>query len=280
MANSTIMIGGDLAVDRLGFGAMRLCGPGIWRWPADRENALQVLRRAVALGVNFIDTAASYGPAVNEEQIAQALYPYPRGLVIASKGGITRGGPGNWKRDGRPAHLKRDCEESLRRLRVDRIDLYQLHAIDRNVPFDEQIGALRELRDAGKIRHAGLSNVDLDQLQRAQRLVEIASVQNNYNVANRFSESVLDHCAKHDIAFIAYFPLDGGDIAAVEALRPIAAAHRATIWQVALAWLLRHSPALLPIPGTASLAHLEENVAAARLPLSDAEYRSLSRLHS
>lgn len=279
MADSTITIGGDLTVDRLGFGAMRLCGPNIWGWPANRENALQVLRRAVGLGVNFIDTAASYGPAINEEQIAQALYPYPRDLVIATKGGITRRGPGDWARDGRPANLKRDCDESLRRLRVDRIDLYQLHAIDPNVPFDDQIGVLRDLREAGKIRHAGLSNVDLDQLQRARGLVDIASVQNNYNVANRFSEPVLDYCAKHHIAFISYFPLDGGGIAAVNALRPIAAAHRATIWQVALAWLVRHSPALLPIPGTASLAHLEENVAAARLPLSDAEYHSLCRLH-
>lgn len=280
MADSTIAIGGDLMVSRLGFGAMRLCGLGIWGWPADRENALEVLRRAVELGVNFIDTAASYGPGVNEGQIAQALYPYPPGLVIATKGGLTRHGPGDWTRDARPAHLKQDCEESLRRLRVDRIDLYQLHAIDPRVPFEEQIGALRELRDAGKIRHAGLSNVDLEQLERAQGIVEIVSVQNNYNVANRFSEAVLEYCAGHRIAFIAYFPLDGGDIAAVNALQPIAAAHRATIWQVALSWLLHHSPALLPIPGTASIAHLEENVGAARLPLSDAEYRSLARLRS
>jgi pyridoxine 4-dehydrogenase len=276
--NSSIMIGADMTVHRLGYGAMRLCGPGIWGWPADRENALHVLRRAVELGVNFIDTAASYGPGVNEEQIAQALHPYPRGLVIATKGGTSRKGPGDWTRDGRPAQLVRDCEGSLRRLRIDRIDLYQLHAVDPKVPFDEQIGALRDLRDAGKIQHAGLSNVDLKQLQRAQRIVEIASVQNNYNVGNRYSEPVLDYCAKHGIAFIAYFPLDGGDIAAVNALTPIAAAHRATIWQVALAWLLAHSPALLPIPGTASLAHLDENVAAARLDLSDAEYRSLSQL--
>jgi pyridoxine 4-dehydrogenase len=226
----------------------------------------------------LIDTAASYGPGVNEEQVAQALHPYPRGLVIATKGGTSRKGPGDWTRDGRPSQLVRDCEGSLRRLRVDRIDLYQLHAVDPKVPFDEQIGALRDLRDAGKIRHAGLSNVDLNQLQRAQRIVEIVSVQNNYNVGNRYSEPVLDYCAKHGIAFIAYFPLDGGDIAAVNALTPVAAAHRATIWQVALAWLLRHSPALLPIPGTSSLAHLDENVAAARLDLSDAEYRSLSQL--
>lgn len=277
--SSTITIGGDLPVHHLGYGAMRLCGPGIWGWPADRENALRVLRRALELGVNFIDTAASYGPDVNEEQIAQALHPYPQGLVIATKGGTSRKGPGDWTRDGRPAQLARECEGSLRRLRVDRIDLYQLHAVDPRVPFDEQIGALRDLREAGKIRHVGLSNVDLNQLQRAQRIVEIVSVQNNYNVGNRYSEPVLVYCAAHGIAFIAYFPLDGGDIAAVNALTPIAAAHRATIWQVALAWLLRHSPALLPIPGTASLAHLDENVAAARLPLSDAEYRSLSRLH-
>jgi pyridoxine 4-dehydrogenase len=280
MQQPAISIGGALTVNRLGFGAMRLCGPGIWGWPSDRANALRVLRRAVELGVDFIDTAASYGPGVNEEQIAQALYPYPVGLVIATKGGLKRSGPADWARDGRPAQLRRDCEESLRRLRVDRIDLYQLHAVDPAVPFEEQIGALRELRDAGKIAQVGLSNVDLDQLQRAQRIVTIVSVQNNYNVGNRHSEPVLAHCVANGITFISYFPLDGGDIVTLDALAPIAGAHRATIWQVALAWLLRHSPALLPIPGTASLQHLEENVAAAALSLTDEEYRTLSRLDS
>jgi pyridoxine 4-dehydrogenase len=253
---------------------MRLCGPGIWGWPADRENALRVLRRALELGVNFIDTADSYGPHVNEEQIAQALYPYPDGLVIATKGGLTRSGPGEWKRDCRPEHLRAACEGSLRRLRVDRIDLYQLHAIDTEVPFEDQIGTMRELREAGKVRHVGLSNVDLSQLRAAQKIVEIVSVQNNYNVANRTSEPVLEYCEANGIAFIPYFPLDGGDLGN-QALSSIAAACNATIWQVGLAWLLRHSPAMLPIPGTSSVAHLEENVAAASLVLSDDELRDL-----
>jgi pyridoxine 4-dehydrogenase len=253
---------------------MRLCGPGIWGWPADRENALRVLRRALELGVNFIDTADSYGPHVNEEQIAQALYPYPDGLVIATKGGLTRSGPGEWKRDCRPEHLRAACEGSLRRLRVDRIDLYQLHAIDTEVPFEDQIGTMRELRDAGKVRHVGLSNVDLSQLRAAHKIVEIVSVQNNYNVANRTSEPVLEYCEANGIAFIPYFPLDGGDLGN-QALSSIAAACNATIWQVGLAWLLRHSPAMLPIPGTSSVAHLEENVAAASLVLSDDELREL-----
>jgi aryl-alcohol dehydrogenase-like predicted oxidoreductase len=270
-----LVIGGELRVNRLGLGGMRLCGPGIWGWPGDRENALRVLRRAVELGVNFIDTADSYGPHVNEEQIAQALHPYPRGLVIATKGGLLRGGPGEWTRNCRPEHLIEACEGSLRRLRVERIDLYQLHAIDTEVPFEEQIGAIKQLRDAGKIRFAGLSNVDLDQLQRARSIVEIVSVQNNYNVGNRGSEPVLSYCEANGIAFIPYFPLDAGDVAGREALEPIAAEHGATVYQVALAWLLRHSPATLPIPGTSSLAHLAENVAAAELKLSDAEYEAL-----
>jgi pyridoxine 4-dehydrogenase len=273
-----ITIGGALRVNRIGFGAMRLCGPGIWGWPADRENALRVLRRAVELGVNFIDTADAYGPFVNEEQIAQALYPYPEGLVIATKGGSVRPGPGQWVRDGRPEHLKAACEGSLRRLRLSRIDLYQLHAVASNVPLEEQVGALRELRDQGKIRFVGLSNVELHQLQRAEEIVEIASVQNNYNVGNRVSEPVLRYCEAKGLAFIPYFPLDAGDIAALDVLRPIAAAHEATVFQIALAWLLRHSPAMLPIPGTSSLEHLEENVAAAQLELSEEEYEGLDRV--
>lgn len=273
-----ITIGKELTVARLGFGAMRLCGPGVWGWPADRENALRVLRRAVELGVNFIDTADAYGPHINEEQIAQALYPYPDDLVIATKGGSTRRGPGQWGRDGRPAYLEAACEGSLRRLRVDRIDLYQLHAVDPSVPLEEQVGALRKLRDAGKIRLVGLSNVDLEQVQRAERIVDIASVQNNYNVGNRVSEPVLEYCERNGIAFIPYFPLDGGDLAAVEALRPVAETHGATIWQVGIAWLLAHSPATLPIPGTSSLEHLEENVAASRLALSEEELAMLDRI--
>jgi len=275
---STITIGNDLTVRRLGFGGMRLCGPGIWGWPADRENALRVLRHGLELGVNFIDTADSYGPHVNEEQIAQALHPYPSGLVIATKGGLTRGGPGEWKRDCRPEHLRAACEGSLRRLRVERIDVYQLHAIDADVPFEDQIGTMRELRDAGKVRHVGLSNVDLDQLRAAQAIVEIVSVQNNYNVANRTSEPVLKYCEANGIAFIPYFPLDGGDLAADQALSSVAAGRNSTVWQIALAWLLRHSPAMLPIPGTSSVAHLEENVAASGLALGDDEYRQLCLL--
>jgi len=266
-----------LEVNRLGFGAMRLCGPGVWGWPADRENALHVLRRAVELGVNFIDTADAYGPRVNEEQIAQALFPYPEGLVIATKGGSTRSGPGQWGRDGRPEHLREACEGSLRRLRVDCIDLYQLHAVDPSVPFEETIGALKELHDAGKIARVGLSNVDRDQVARAREIVEIASVQNSYNVTNRESEPVLTYCQEHHLAFIPYFPLDAGDIAH-DLLEDVARAHDATPFQIALAWLLRHSPAMLPIPGTSSLAHLEENVAAAKIALTDAQYDRLSAL--
>jgi pyridoxine 4-dehydrogenase len=273
-----ITIGNDLTVNRLGFGAMRLCGPGIWGWPLDRENALHVLRRAVDLGVNFIDTADAYGPHVNEEQIAEALSPYPAGLAIATKGGSTRSGPGQWGRDGSPEYLKEACDGSLQRLRLERIDLYQLHAVGPNAPFEEQIGALRDLHDAGKIRHIGLSNVNLDELQRARGIVEIASVQNNYNVGNRLHEPVLEHCEANGIAFIPYFPLDGGDLHTLEELRPIARAHDASVWQVGLAWLLHRSPVMLPIPGTSSPEHLAENVAAASLSLSPAEFEALDGL--
>lgn len=277
-AATPITIGEDLSVRRLGFGAMRLCGPGIWGWPADRANALRVLQHALELGVNFIDTADAYGPHVNEEQIAEALYPYPADLVIATKGGLTRSGPGEWKRFGQPAHLEKACEASLRRLRLDRIDLYQLHAIDQDVPLEDQVGTVRKLRDAGKIRYVGLSNVDLEQLQRAERIVEITSVQNNYNVTNRVSEPVLEHCERKGIAFIPYFPLDGGDVTTVEALAPIAQSHHGTIWQIALAWLLGHSPVMLPIPGTSSLSHLAENVAASQLSLTAQERATLDGL--
>jgi aryl-alcohol dehydrogenase-like predicted oxidoreductase len=277
-AAGTIDIGGDLTVNRLGFGAMRITGPGIWGDPPSRDQAMATLRRIVELGVNFIDTADSYGPHVNEEQIAQALYPYPSGLVIATKGGLTRGGPGEWKRDCRPEHLRAACDGSLRRLRVDRIDVYQLHAIDPDVPFEDQIGTMRELRDAGKVRHVSLSNVDLEQLRAAQAIVEIVSVQNNYNVANRTSEPVLKYCEANGIAFIPYFPLDGGDLTADQALSSLAARRNSSVWQIGLAWLLRHSPAMLPIPGTQSVAHLEENVAASGLVLGDDEYRQLCLL--
>jgi pyridoxine 4-dehydrogenase len=273
-----ITVANGLSVNRLGYGAMRLCGRGVWGLPADPANALAVLRAAVQLGVNFIDTADAYGPHVNEEQIAEALWPYPAGLVVATKGGTTRSGPGQWGRDGRPSHLEKACEGSLRRLRLERIDLYQLHAVDPNVPFDEQIGALRRLRDEGKIRYVGLSNVKLEQLKRAQRIVDIASVQNNYNVGNRTSEPELKYCEANGIAFIPYFPLDGGDLHTIEALRPIAQAHGASVWQIGLAWLLHRSAALLPIPGTSSLEHLAENMASASLALSPEEFRMLDDL--
>jgi aryl-alcohol dehydrogenase-like predicted oxidoreductase len=272
---STITIGSDVRVKRLGFGAMRLCGPGIWGAPKDPDSVTRVLQRALELGVDFIDTADAYGPAVNEEQIARALAPYADGLTIATKGGCTRGGPGIWKRDGRRAHLREACEASLQRLRLERIDLYQLHAVDPNVPFEEQIGTLRELRDEGKIRYVGLSNVDLDQLQTAERIVEIASVQNSYNVSDRESETILAYCEANGLAFIPYFPLDGGDLVARGALEEVAKAHGTSIWQVGLAWVLQHSAATLPIPGTSSVEHLEENVGATSLRLSDAEYERL-----
>jgi len=277
-AAGTITLGSELTVNRMGYGAMRLCGQGVWGWPADKENALRVLRRAVELGVNFIDTADAYGPHINEEQIAQALYPYPDGLVIATKGGSIRPGPSQWDRDGRPSHLAEACDGSLRRLRVDRIDLYQLHTVDPTVPFEEQIGALRDLRDAGKIRFVGLSNVTLDQLKQAEAIVPIASVQNNYNVGNRSSEPIVEHCTRNGIAFIPYFPLDGGDLHDIETLASLAQARGASIWQIGLAWLLAHSPAMLPIPGTSSVRHLEENVAAADIALSSDDMATLDRI--
>ena len=270
---------GDMPVHRLGFGGMRLCGPGIWGWPEDRENALAVLQRAVDLGVNFIDTADAYGPEVNERQIAQALHPYADGLVIATKGGLTREGPGQWARDCRPERLRNCCDESLQRLRVDHIDLYQLHAIDTKVPLADQVGTLRDLRDVGKIRFVGLSNVTVEQLDEAREIVEIVSVQNPYNVADRHgNDALLAACERHGIAFIPYFPVDAGDIGSVAALKPIADAHGATIYQVALAWLLHRSRAMLPIPGTSSIAHLEENVSAASLELSAEEHAALDAI--
>lgn len=271
----TVTVGGDIAANRLAYGGMRLCGPGIWGWPEDRENALNVLRRAVELGCNFIDTADAYGPEVNEEQIAQALYPYPEGLTIATKGGNTRPGPGEWIPDCRPERLKRCCEASLRRLRLDRIDLYQLHTVDPNVPWEEQVGALRDLRDEGKIRHAGLSNVTLDQLRAAEKIVPIVSVQNRYNVAYRGeSEPIIDYCERNGIAFLPWFPLGAGSdrINDNTEVQIVAKAHGARVPQIALAWLLHRSAVMLPIPGTSSIAHLEENVAAASIRLTEEDF--------
>ena len=273
----TFRIGGDLEVRRLGFGAMRLCGPQILGWPEDRESALAVLRRAVELGVNLIDTADAYGPEVSELLIAEALHPYPDGLVIATKGGLLRTSSGAWPSDARPEHLREACEESLRRLRLDRIDLYQLHAPDPSVPFEESVGELARLEDEGKIHHVGLSNVSVEELQRAQELVPVVSVQNRYSLSDRSSENVLDECERQGIAFLPWYPLAVGDLAQPGGVRGgIAETHRATAAQVALAWLLARSPVVCPIPGTASIAHLEENVAAADLELSADELAELA----
>ncbi len=260
---------GERTVNRLGFGAMRLCGPGVWGPPTDPENALAVLRRAVALGVNFIDTANAYGPDINEEQIAQALYPYPADLVIATKGGSTRTGPGQWGRDCRPAELKKAAEGSLRRLRLDCIELYQLHAVDPAVPYSEQIGALRDLQTQGKIRYIGVSNVNEEELAIARSVATIVSVQNRYNAADRHSEGVLEECERHGIVFIPWFPLDAGDIQEAEKIAEVARKKGVSPHQIAIAWLLHRSNLMLPIPGTSSLEHLEENVAAATIELSE-----------
>jgi len=274
----SLKLGGDLRVRRLGFGAMRLTGRGIWGEPADLEGAGEVLVRAVRLGVNFIDTADSYGPDVSEQLIGETLSPYPEGLVIATKGGLTRPGPGRWVPNGRPEHLRRACEGSLRRLRLERIDLYQLHRVDPNVPLEESLGALADLRAEGKIRHVGLSNVDVTQLERAQKVLPIVTVQNRYNLTDRRSESMVDHCERHGLAFLPWAPIAAGDLAASGGLLDrIAERHRASTGQVALAWLLRRSPAMLPIPGTSSVEHLLENLAAPLVPLTDGEVDELSR---
>ena len=272
-APETIRIGGDLEVRRLGYGAMRLCGPSILGWPDDRENALNVLRRAVELGVNLVDTADSYGPEVNELQVAEALHPYREGLVIATKGGLVRTGPGPWPSDARPEHLREACEASLRRLRLERIDLYQLHAPDPKVPFEESVGELARLRDEGKIRHVGLSNVTVDELHRAQEIVPVVSVQNRYSLADRASDDVIDECERQGIPFLPWWPLAVGDLARPGGmLDEVGRAHDATPAQVALAWLLARSPVVVVIPGTASLEHLEENIAAAEVELTDDEF--------
>ncbi|HEU5307725.1 MAG TPA: aldo/keto reductase [Acidimicrobiia bacterium] len=264
-ASGTIDVGGDLTVNRMGFGAMRITGAGIWGDPPDREVAKAVLRRAVELGVNFIDTADSYGPAVSEELIAEALHPYPDDLVIATKGGLERTGPNQWPVNGRPEHLKQVCDDSLRRLRLDEIALYQQHRPDPQVPYEETIGALVELKQQGKIRHIGVSNVDETQLRVAQAITPIVSVQNRYNVSDRRSESMLDLCEQQSIVFLPYSPVQDfeGNTAAADA----AARHGVTVMQVVLAWMLARSPVMLPIPGTGSVAHLEENVTAATIEL-------------
>jgi len=277
--SGTFLLGGDLPVHRLGFGAMRLTGKGIWSEPPDHTEAIAVLRRALELGVNLIDTADSYGPEVSERLIAEALYPYPQGLVIATKAGLERPGPDQWKPNGRPEHLRAACEGSLRRLKLERIDLYQLHRIDPDVPFADQFGTLKRLQEEGKIRHIGLSEVTVAELERARQLLPIVSVQNLYNLADRHSEAVLDHCEREEIAFLPWFPLATGTLARSGGpLAKAAARLRATPAQVALAWLLRRSPVMLPIPGTSSVRHLEENTGAALLELSDREFAALSQV--
>jgi pyridoxine 4-dehydrogenase len=270
----TVSVGGELSVNRLGFGAMRLTGEGIWGAPADRNRALAVLRHAVELDVNFIDTADSYGPFVSEQLIAEALFPYPKGLVIATKGGWNRPGPDQWTHDATPAHLRKAVEGSLKRLRLDRIDVYQLHTPDPVVSFDASVETLDQLRDEGKIRLVGLSNVTREHIERARKIVPIVSVQNRYSFADREWDYVVDYCAANGIAFIPWFPLAAGRVAG-DVLNEIAQAHQASPKQVALAWLLRRSPIVLPIPGTSSVEHLEENVAAASVQLTQEEYERL-----
>ncbi|MFL5835365.1 MAG: aldo/keto reductase [Solirubrobacteraceae bacterium] len=273
-----LTLGDDLHVaNRLGFGAMRLTGPGIWGEPADPDEARAVLRRALELGATLIDTADSYGPEVSERLIGETLDPYPEGLVIATKAGFERSGPHRWHVNGRPEHLRAACEGSLRRLRLERIDLYQLHRIDRNVPLEDQLGALADLQREGKVRHIGLSEVSVADLRRVREAVEIVSVQNHYNLANRGAEDVLDHCEDEGLGFIPWFPLAAGELA--EPGGPLDRAARAldaTSSQVALAWLLRRSPVMLPIPGTGSVAHVEENMAAASLELPDDVFDQLA----
>jgi pyridoxine 4-dehydrogenase len=277
--NPTFQLGGDLAVNRLGFGAMRITGEGIWGWPIDRSKALQVLRRAVELGVNLIDTADAYGPETSELLIAEALHPYPKGLVIATKGGLTRPGPGQWVPNGRPEHLKQAVDGSLKRLRLDRIDLYQLHTVDRKVPLEQSLGALKEMQDAGKIRHLGLSNVSTQEIERARKILPIVSVQNEYNIQERTSEKVLVRCEKESLGFMPWFPIGGGrGLKPENAVETAARDHGVSVFQVALAWLLHRSPVMLPIPGTSSIAHLEENVAAAKIKLTPAEWKAIGAI--
>jgi aryl-alcohol dehydrogenase-like predicted oxidoreductase len=277
-ASGVFKIAGDLPVHRLGFGAMRITGEGVWGEPRDPAEARRVLHKLLDLGINLIDTADSYGPEVSERLIAEALHPYPKGLVIATKGGLTRSGPGEWAPVGRPEYLRQCVELSLRRLKVDRIDLYQLHRIDPKVPAAESLGALKELQKAGKIRHIGLSEVSVEEIKKAGKIVEVATVQNLYNIGNRQSEAVLEYCTQHSLGFIPWFPLAAGDLAnAGSALSQAAKRHSATVSQIALAWLLHRSPVILPIPGTSSVAHLEENTKAASLQLSEQEWQEIAK---
>ncbi|HUK57915.1 MAG TPA: aldo/keto reductase [Stellaceae bacterium] len=273
MPRGRITIGGDLAVERMGFGALHIAGPGSFGAPRDRGEAVALLRRVVAAGVELIDTADSYGPAISESTIAEALHPYPKDLVIATKGGLLRPSAGRWDPDCRPAHLKEACEASLKRLKLERIDLYQLHTVDPKVPLEESVGALAELQKAGKIRHIGLSNVDVRQLARARKVATIVSVQNHYNLGDRSSDPVIDQCEKDGLAFLPWYPLH--QRTGLRAIEGIAKRHNATSAQVALAWLLRRSRSVVPIPGTSQAAHFDENFAARDLALSDEEFAAL-----
>jgi pyridoxine 4-dehydrogenase len=281
-AKSSFLIGGDLSVSRLGFGAMRITGDGIWGWPPDRENAKKLLRRVVELGVNLIDTADAYGPEVSELLIAEALHPYPKGLVIATKGGHTRPGPGQWVPNGRPEYLAQCVDKSLKRLKLERIDLYQLHRIDKNVPVEESLGALKKAQDAGKIRHVGLSEVSVKEIEQAKKVLPIVSIQNRYNIEDRQSEEALNYCEKEKMAFMPWAPIGGSGKGSLTraggSLEAEAKRHNVSVVQLALAWLLHRSPVMLPIPGTSSLAHLEENMASAKLQLTSADWKTIEEL--
>jgi len=276
---STFLLGGDLSVNRLGFGAMRITGEGIWGWPPDRENAKKVLRRALDLGVNLIDTADAYGPETSELLIAEALHPYPKGLVIATKGGLTRPGPDSWIPNCRPEYLSQCVDKSLKRLKLERIDLYQLHTVDRKVPIEDSLGALKKAQDGGKIRHVGLSNVTTQEIERATKVLPIVSIQNRYNIEDRDSEDVLSYCEKEKMGFLPWAPVGGsGRGSLTKSGNPVEAEakrHNVTAVQLALAWLLQKSPVMLPIPGTANIAHLEANMAAARLQLTPEEWKEI-----
>src|SRR5437588_3986902 len=273
--NPTWKLGGDLTVNRLGFGAMRLTGEGIWGWPPDRANALKVLRRAVELGVNLIDTADAYGPEVDELLIAEALYPYPKDLVIATKGGLTRPGPGQWVPDGRPDYLKSCVDKSLKRLRLERIDLYQLHRVDSKVPMEDSLGALKEAQSAGKIRHIGLSEVSSAEIERARKVVPIVSIQNRYNLDDRKWDKTLAYCEKENLGFLPWAPVGGNRGLSGSSAENVAKVHGVDVYQIALAWLLQRSPVMLPIPGTSNRQHLEDNCAASKLKLTPDEWKSL-----
>src|SRR5437667_4249795 len=281
-SEETFLLGGDLLVNRLGFGAMRLTGEGIWGWPPDRENAKEVLRRAIELGVNFIDTADAYGPETNELLIAEALYPYPKGLVIATKGGTTRPSRGQWVPEGRPEYLAQAVDKSLKRVKLERIDLWQLHRIDRKVPVEESLGAIKKAQDDGKIRHVGLSEVTVAEIEQAKKVVPIVSIQNRYNFTDRESEAAINYCQKAKMGFIPWATIGGGGSRSLSkagnALEAEAKRLNVSVVQLALAWLLQRTPVMLPIPGTSSLAHLEENMAAEKLQRSADEWKRIEEL--